>query len=79
MSTDLARTPRSLTADAEKMGVPRLALSVEQACQALGVSWQTWRQHIEPGVKVVRVGRCKRVAVSELQAWLDANGEKVGA
>lgn len=57
---------------------PVLALSVEQACEALGVSWKMWREHIEPGVRVVRVGRRKLIAVAELQRWLDEHGESAG-
>jgi excisionase family DNA binding protein len=55
-----------------------LALSVEQACEALGVSWDTWRVHIEPDVRLVRLGRRKLIPVSELQAWLDRHAESVG-
>jgi excisionase family DNA binding protein len=57
---------------------PILALSVEQACEALGVSWDTWRVHIEPDVRLVRLGRRKLIPVSELQAWLDRHAESVG-
>jgi len=57
--------------------VPRLALSVSEACEALGVSWDTWRQHIEPEIKLVRLGRRKLIPTSELQVWLDRNAEKV--
>jgi hypothetical protein len=60
-----------------KPPTPTLALSVEQACAALGVSWDTWRAHIEPDVKVVRLGRRKLIAVTELQRWLDVHGEAV--
>jgi len=56
--------------------VPRLALNVEQACQALGVSWDLWREHVEPHVRLVRVGSRKLIAVAEIQRWLDENGEK---
>jgi excisionase family DNA binding protein len=56
---------------------PRLALSVSEACQALGVSWPIWREHIERDVRLVRVGRRKLIAVSELQRWLDEHGERV--
>lgn len=55
--------------------VPRLALSVEEACGALGVSWDFWKEHIAPEVRIVRAGRRQLVAVSELQRWLDANSE----
>ena len=57
---------------------PTLALSVEDACESLGVSWKTWREHIEPGVAVVRVGRCKRVAVAELERWLAESADRAG-
>jgi hypothetical protein len=60
-----------------KPQTPALALSVEQACQALGVSWDTWRARIEPDVKLVRLGRRKLIAVTELQRWLDEHGERV--
>lgn len=58
--------------------VPRLALNIEEACDALGLSWKAWREHVEPHVKVVRCGRCKRVSVRELERWLAENGERVG-
>ena len=52
-----------------------LALNVEEACAALGVSWDFWAEHIAPEVRVVRRGRRKLVAVSELERWLERNGE----
>jgi hypothetical protein len=58
-------------------GVPRLALSVQEACGALGISWSFWRVHVEPEVRVVRAGRRKLVSVTELQRWLDEHGERV--
>jgi hypothetical protein len=54
---------------------PVLALDVAGACEALGVSWDTWKANIEPEVRIVRLGRRKLIAVSELQAWLDRRGE----
>ncbi len=62
---------------ARKRSAPALALSVEQACDALGVSWDTWKEHIAPDVRIVRIGRRKLIAVSELQRWLDDHGECV--
>ena len=55
--------------------VPRLALDVTEACAAVGVSWDTWRQHIEPDMRLVRIGRRKLVPVSELQRWLADHAE----
>ena len=55
--------------------VPRLSLNVQEACAALGVSWDVWRQHIEPDVRLVRVGRRKVIAVTELERWLAEHAE----
>lgn len=55
--------------------VPRLALNIEQACAALGVSWDVWREHVEPDVRLVRVGARKLVPVAELERWLAEHAE----
>ena len=55
--------------------VPRLALSVAEACEALGVSWDFWRQHVEPDIRMVRRGRRKMVPVRELERWLEREAE----
>jgi hypothetical protein len=57
--------------------VPRLSLNVSEACAALGVSWDVWRQHVEPRVRLVRVGARKLVPVRELERWLSENAETV--
>ena len=57
----------------------RLALSISEACEALGVSWDFWSEHIAPEVRVVRRGRRKLIAVTELERWLERNGEASGA
>jgi len=58
-----------------KPSTPALALSVEQACAALGVSWDTWREHIEPEVRIVRIGRRKLIPLRELERWLADHAE----
>ena len=62
----------------ERAPVQPLALNVEDACAALGISWQTWKEHVEPHIRLVRVGRRKIVPITALQEWLDANAEAVG-
>jgi hypothetical protein len=57
--------------------VPRLALSVEEACEALGVSWDFWQAHVVPELRIVRRGRRKLIAVAELERWLADAGERV--
>lgn len=56
---------------------PRLALSVAEACECLGVGWDFWREHVAPEVRIVRRGRRKLVPVRELEAWLEANADRV--
>jgi hypothetical protein len=58
--------------------VPRLALSIEESCESIGVGWDLWNEHIAPEIKTVRVGRRKLVPVSELQRWLDQNAHRLG-
>ena len=50
-----------------KPQTPAIALSIENACAALDVSWDFWREHIEPEVRIIRIGRLKRVSVLELE------------
>jgi hypothetical protein len=57
-------------------GVPRLALNVEEACDSIGVGWDFFNAHVAPDLKIVRRGRRKLIAVTELQRWLDENGER---
>jgi excisionase family DNA binding protein len=57
--------------------VPRLALSVMEAAEALGVSHDFFREHIAPELRWVRRGRKKLVSVRELERWLDSEGARV--
>lgn len=57
--------------------VPRLALSIEEACESIGVGWDFWAEHVAPELRIVRRGRRKLIAVAELERWLDANGERL--
>ena len=57
--------------------VPRLALRVEEAAAAIGVSDDFYRAHVAPHVRVVRRGRLRLVAVRELERFLDENAELV--
>ncbi len=59
-----------------KPRAPRLALSVAEACESLGVGWDFWRQNIEADVRLVRIGRRKLVPVRELERWLADRAEK---
>jgi hypothetical protein len=56
--------------------VPRLALSIGEACEALGVGWDFWSAHVAGDVRIVRVGAKKMVPVVELERWLADHAEK---
>jgi excisionase family DNA binding protein len=53
--------------------VGRLALTPDQAAEALGVSRDTLERHILRELRVVRRGRRILISVTELERWLDAN------
>lgn len=50
--------------------VPRLALSPDEACAALGCGRPFLDQHVLPDLRVARVGRRRFVPVKELERWL---------
>ena len=62
---------------AELTEVPRRALSVGEACEALGISWDLWHEYVEPDVRLIRLGRRKVIPVAELERWLGEHGERV--
>src|SRR5438874_24940 len=55
--------------------LPRVALSIEEACGALGISWDLWHEHVAHDVRMVRLGRRRLVPVAELQKWLATHAE----
>lgn len=51
--------------------VPRTAFTYEEAAESIGVSLSTFRRHVLPSLKVVKLGTVRLVPQSELLAWLD--------
>jgi excisionase family DNA binding protein len=51
--------------------VARLALSPDEASEALGVSRDYFDKHVAHELRIVRRGRRKLVPVRELERWLD--------
>lgn len=51
--------------------VPRLALTREEAAAALAMSLDSFERHVQPTLRLVRLGRMRLVPVSELGRWLD--------
>jgi hypothetical protein len=50
--------------------VPRLGLTREEAAAALGMSLYSFERHVQPTVRLVRLGRMRVVPVAELERWL---------
>jgi hypothetical protein len=68
--------PQSPQSGDGHVSVPRLALSIREACDALGVGWDFWHEQIEPEIRLVRLGRRKLVPVNELQIWLERHSAR---
>ena len=48
-----------------------LALSIEEAAEALSISRDSFERHIMPQLRVVRVGRRLLIPIRELEQWLE--------
>lgn len=60
-----------------KRPVPRLALTREEAAQALGMGLTSFTTYVQPHVRIIRRGSLRLIPVAELERWLDANAEAV--
>ena len=56
--------------------IPRLALSREEAAAALGMSLDSFERHVQPTMRLVRLGRMRLVPIRELELWLEDNAER---
>jgi excisionase family DNA binding protein len=55
--------------------VPRVALTREEAAASLSMSLDTFERYVQPHVRVIRVGRLRLVAVTDLEEWARGAGE----
>ena len=53
--------------------IPRLALTRAEAATALGMSLDSFERHVQPTIRLVRLGRMRLVPIRELDRWLDEN------
>jgi hypothetical protein len=58
----------------DKTAAP-IAVDLPTAAAMLDMSLSSFCRHVRPGLKLVRSGRLVRVAVAELQRWVDANSD----
>jgi hypothetical protein len=56
--------------------IPRLALSREEAAAAVGMSLDSFERHVQPHVRMLRLGRLRLVPVRELERWADEQAER---
>ena len=59
-----------------RASVPRLALRVGEAAEALGVSADYFAEHVAPELRWVRRGALKLCPVTELERWLGENAAR---
>jgi hypothetical protein len=57
--------------------IPRLALRVGEAAEALGLSDDFFREHVADELRWVRRGAVKVVPLSELERWLETSASRV--
>ena len=55
--------------------VPRVALTRAEAAAALGMSLDTFERHVQPTLRLVRIGRKRLVPLDELRRWVSDNAE----
>ena len=55
--------------------LPRIGLTREEAAAAIGMSLDSFERHVQPTLRLVRLGRMRVVPVRELERWL---GEHAG-
>ena len=55
--------------------IPRLALTREEAAASLSMSLDSFERHVQPSVRMCRLGRMRLVPVSELARWLEDSAE----
>ncbi len=60
----------------ETASIPRLALDRSEAAASLGMSLDSFERYVQPYVRIIRLGRMRLVAVSELDDWARSAGER---
>ena len=73
MSDGIGQLARALAAGAASP--PRIALRVEEAAAALGLSRDAFDEHVRPELRLIRRGRLVLVPVRELEAWVEREAQ----
>lgn len=56
--------------------IPRLALTREEAAAAVGMSLDSFERHVQPDVRLLRLGRLRLVPVRELERWAEEHATR---
>jgi hypothetical protein len=56
--------------------IPRLALTREEAALSLGMSLDSFERHVQPTLRLCRLGRMRLVPITELERWLEQNAQR---
>ncbi len=51
--------------------MPRIAVRIEEAAAALGMSRDAFDEHVKPELRLIRRGRLVLVPVRELERWVE--------
>lgn len=73
MSAQTETSRRREVLSAQTAPIPRLALTRDEAAAAIGMSLDSFERHIQPTIRLVRLGKMRLVPVRELERWLEAN------
>lgn len=63
---------------AQPAGVPRVALSRQEAAASLGMSLDSFERHVQPELKLIRRGKLRLIPIVELERWAIENAEGFG-
>jgi hypothetical protein len=55
---------------------PRIAVSVTEAADSVGLSLNEFTRYVLPKLRVIRQGRRKLVPLSELEKWAEKNAAR---
>jgi hypothetical protein len=58
------------------MSAPRFALTRAEAARSIGLGLTAFEGHVQPHLRLIRVGRKVLVPVSELERWLAVEAER---
>jgi hypothetical protein len=58
--------------------VRQLLVNVQTAAEMLGIKEDCFEDHVEPRVKIVRIGRRKLIPTAELEAFIEREAYRVG-